>query len=214
MKIKSAEFIGAIGQIGQAQPDEARGLLQVAFAGRSNVGKSSLVNRLLGRTRSPVARVSQHPGKTQEINFYRVETTLGAFVLVDLPGYGYAKVPMALKERWQPLIRGYITNSRELAGIVQLIDIRHGPTNDDHGSIEFLASHALPALLILTKADKLNKTGRESATATIREQLAADPDQLIIFSAKTGEGREQLLEALGGLLDGHESRVASREDTV
>src|SRR5215216_5781575 len=113
MRIKSVEFAGAIGQIGQAQPASVSGLRQVAFSGRSNVGKSSLINRLLGRTRTAIARVSQAPGKTQEINFYRVRSDLGDFFLVDLPGYGYAKAPKELRDRWQPLIHGFLSASKD-----------------------------------------------------------------------------------------------------
>src|ERR671916_407361 len=101
MKIKSVEFAGAIGQVNQPPPESARGVPQVAFAGRSNVGKSSLINRLLGRTRTAIARVSAQPGKTQEINFYRVRSDAGDFALVDLPGYGYAKVPQAIRAKWR-----------------------------------------------------------------------------------------------------------------
>jgi GTP-binding protein len=200
MKIKSVEFAGAIGQLGQAAPEAARGMPQVAFSGRSNVGKSSLVNRLLGRTRTAIARVSAQPGKTQEVNFYRVRADLGDFFLVDLPGYGYAKVPRALREKWQPLIHGYLSGAEELRGVVQLVDIRTGPTPDDLRSIGYLAELGVPVLFALTKADKLAKMKREAALRKVVQELGADPDQVILFSALSGEGREDLLETLGALL--------------
>ena len=200
MRIKSVEFAGAIGQIGQAQPEPVSGLRQVAFSGRSNVGKSSLINRLLGRTRTAIARVSQEPGKTQEINFYHVRADPGDFCLVDLPGYGYAKVPKELSDRWQPLIHGYLSKSAELAGVVQLIDLRTGPTPEDLRSVDYLAELGVPVLFALTKADKLTKTERAKAFAKAVKKLEIDPDQAIPFSAPKGDGREELLETLGSLL--------------
>lgn len=202
MRVTSVEFAGAIGQIAQAQPETVRELEQVAFCGRSNVGKSSLINRLLGRTRSPIARVSQQPGKTQEINFYRVASDLGPFCLVDLPGYGYAKVPDFVRSRWQPLIRTYLSGSEQLRGVVQLIDMRHGPTKEDLNSVETLADLGLPVLFALTKSDKL-KSGekRDAAVREIVATLQVDPDQVIPCSAHNGAGIETLLDAVGGILE-------------
>ncbi|HEX5727434.1 MAG TPA: ribosome biogenesis GTP-binding protein YihA/YsxC [Longimicrobiaceae bacterium] len=200
MRIKSVEFAGAIGQVGQAQPAAAAGMPQVAFAGRSNVGKSSLINRLLGRTRTAIARVSAQPGKTQEINFYRVRADLGDFFLVDLPGYGYARVPGELRDRWRPLIQGFLSASRDLAGVVQLVDVRTGPTGDDLQSVDYLAELGVPVLFALTKSDKLAKTAREKAVAKAVRTLGIDAEQAIPFSALKGEGREELLEALAALL--------------
>lgn len=194
------EFAGAIGQVGQAQPQSANGVKQVAFSGRSNVGKSSLVNRLLGRTRTAIARVSAEPGKTQEINFYLVHADLGDFFLVDLPGYGFAKVPKALREKWRPLIHGFLSNSRELAGVVQLIDLRTGPSPDDLQSVEYLAELGVPVLFVFTKADKLSKTDREKAFARAVKKLGIDADQAIAFSSLKGTGRDELLETLSALL--------------
>lgn len=201
MNIHTVEFIGAIGQVGQAAPEASLGLPQVAFAGRSNVGKSTLINHLLGRTRSPIARVSQQPGKTQEINFYRVTADAGEFCLVDLPGYGYAKVPAELRDRWRPLIEGYMS-PRPMSGVVQLIDIRHGPTADDLRAIEYLAELEIPALFALTKADKLKPTRRRAAAGEILETLGVEPDQAIAVSALSGEGIEDLRDAVGALLFG------------
>ena len=200
MRIKSVDFAGAIGQIGQAPPETVKGMAQVAFSGRSNVGKSSLVNRLLGRTRTAIARVSQSPGKTQEINFYNVRADPADFVLVDLPGYGYAKVPAEIRKKWQPLIHSFLSASPDLRGVVQLIDLRTGPTEDDLRSVDYLAELGVPVLFALTKSDKLSRTEKDRAVAKSVKKLGIDPDQAITFSATKGEGREELLETLGTLL--------------
>jgi GTP-binding protein len=200
MRIKSVEFAGAIGQIGQAQPESARGMRQVAFSGRSNVGKSSLINRLLGRTRTAIARVSAQPGKTQEINFYHVRADPGDFYLVDLPGYGFARVPAELRNKWRPLIHGFLSKSQELVGVVQLIDLRTGPSPDDLQSVEYLAELGVPVLFAFTKSDKLTHTEREKAFAKAVKKLGIDPEQAIAFSSLKGTGREELLDTLGALL--------------
>lgn len=200
MKIKSVEFAGAIGQLRQAPPESVAGLPQVAFSGRSNVGKSSLINRLLGRTRTPIARVSGSPGKTQEINFYHVRSDRGDFCLVDLPGYGYAQVPQAIRAKWQPLIDSFLGGSESLEGVAQLIDMRHGPTQDDLGAIDYLADLGVPVLLVLTKSDKLTATQRQAALTKISGQLGADEEQVLQVSSHNGEGMEALLETLEALL--------------
>ncbi len=176
------------------------GALQVAFAGRSNVGKSSLINRLLGRTRTAIARVSAEPGKTQEINFYSVRSDLGDFFLVDLPGYGYAKVPQGLREKWRPLIHGYLSGNPDLRGVVQLVDVRNGPSEDDVRSVDYLAELEVPVLFVLTKVDKLNAREREKLIPKAIQTLGVDRDQVILFSSTKGTGRDELMEALGSLL--------------
>ena len=200
MRIKSVEFAGAIGQPGQAPPESARGMRQVAFSGRSNVGKSSLVNRLLGRTRTAIARVSAQPGKTQEINFYHVRADPGDFFLVDLPGYGYARAPAELRRKWEGVIHTFLSSSTDLAGVVQLIDLRTGPTPDDLRSVEYLAELGVPVLFVFTKADKLAAMKREQAVAAAVRTLGIDPEQAIAFSALKGLGRDELLETIGALL--------------
>jgi GTP-binding protein len=200
MHINSVEFAGAIGQIGQAAPASIAGLPQVAFSGRSNVGKSSLINRLLGRTRTPVARVSQHPGKTQEINFYRISTAGDEFCLGDLPGYGFAKAPKALRDRWRTLIGDFMTKSDELRGVVQLIDVRHGPTDDDIRAIGYLAELQIPLLFVLTKVDKLKPSQRSASIRGSLGGLGVGEEQTVAFSAITGEGRDDLLESVVALL--------------
>lgn len=205
MKIKRVEFAGAIGQVGQAPPGV---LPQIAFSGRSNVGKSSLINRLLGRTRTHVARVSARPGKTQEINFYDVTAGLDGeelrFYLVDLPGYGYARVSKEQRRRWKPLIERYLSNTKELLGVVQLVDARHGPNADDLQMIDFLAGTGLPSLFVLTKVDKLSRRDREIEIPRMIRKIGVDDDQVVLFSSKTGEGRDELLESIAGLLTARE----------
>jgi GTP-binding protein len=203
--IRSVEFAGALAKPGGSAPG---GLPEVAFSGRSNVGKSSLINRLLGRTRTPIARVSNTPGKTREINFFRVDA-IGLeddrtveFLLVDLPGYGYARVPAELREAWKPLIENYLRRSPALHGVVQLVDARHGPTRDDHQMLAFLAGLGTPALVVLTKVDKLKRSQRKEQFRSISEELGLDMEQIVPFSAVTGEGRTPLLRALEGLLEG------------
>jgi GTP-binding protein len=213
MRIKSVEFAGAIGQIGQAAPEAARGVIQVAFSGRSNVGKSSLINRLLGRTRTAIARVSAEPGKTQEINFYHVRSDLGDFFLVDLPGYGFAKAPKELRERWRPLIHTFLANNGDLRGVVQLVDIRTGPSGDDMKSVDYLAELGIPVLFALTKADKVGAMARQEAITKSVRKLGIDPDQAIAFSALKGDGRDELLETLGALLFPEAEPDGSADDT-
>ncbi len=200
MRILSVEFAGAIGQIGQAPPETAAGALQVAFAGRSNVGKSSLINRLLGRTRTAIARVSAEPGKTQEINFYDVRSDLGSFFLVDLPGYGYAKVPHGLRDKWRPLIHSFLSKNPDLRGVVQLVDVRNGPSDEDVRSVDYLAELGIPVLFVLTKVDKLNAREREKLIPKAIQTLGVDKDQVILFSSTKGTGRDELMEALASLL--------------
>lgn len=211
--IRDVEFVGAIGRPGQKAPDT---LPQIAFAGRSNVGKSSLVNRLLGRTRNRVARVSATPGKTQEINFYRVDALRGEnrpanFLLVDLPGYGYARVPLELRGRWKPLIEGYLRRNEHLLGVVQLIDARHGPSAEDLQMIDFLAEIGAPTLFVLTKIDKLGRQERKRTLPKVIGKLGVDEDQVIPFSSETGEGREDLLASLDALLG--EAETTAQEAT-
>jgi GTP-binding protein len=202
VRILDVEFAGAMGRAGDPPPAP---LPQVAFSGRSNVGKSSLINRLLGRHRRAIARVSAAPGKTQEINFYRVRAELSSgrvvsFFVVDLPGYGYARAPAAVRARWRPLIEGFLRGNERLLGVVQLVDLRREPTADDRQMLEFLASLGLPALLVLTKADKLRAMARARRGEELAAALQVEADQVIPFSAVTGEGRAALLDALDGLL--------------
>lgn len=201
MTFRSAEFSGAIGRPGQSAPGE---LPQVAICGRSNVGKSSLVNSLTRR--KSLARVSKRPGKTQEINFFEIE---GKFYLVDLPGYGFARAPETVRRTWGPLIESYLTENPHLLGVVQLIDARHGPSADDRQLLDFLASLAIPALFVLTKIDKLNRRERRDAIRDARSVLELPEDQLLATSARTGEGTDSLAESIRVLV--REARAVERD---
>jgi len=192
--IRSLEFIGPMATPTGWRPESK--WPEVAFAGRSNVGKSSLLNRLVRRKR--FARVSNTPGRTREVNFFLVN---GKFVLVDLPGYGYARISKERRAEWKPLIEGYLQSSKELRGIVQLLDVRHDPTGDDLQMLAFLASLGVPTLFALTKIDKLTASQRQSRIAALVDILETNEDQVIPFSAVTGEGRDELAEAVVALVD-------------
>jgi GTP-binding protein len=171
-------------------------LPEIAFAGRSNVGKSSLLNRLVRRR--AFARVSRTPGRTREINFFKVN---GQFILADLPGYGYARISKERKADWKPLIEGYLKQTPVLAGVVLLLDIRREPSEDDMAMLDFLAEAELPTIIALTKVDKLTRAAAVERVEAIRKSLGLEPDQTIPFSSSTGEGRDELAEAMVGLLD-------------
>lgn len=166
-------------------------LPEIAFSGHSNVGKSSLINCLLGR--KALARTSATPGKTATINFYRVDD----YRFVDLPGYGYAKVSNAEKKRWASLISGYFADDRDLRLVVQLIDSRHAMTKDDRQMIDFLVESGFPFVVVLTKIDKLNKSERAKQLASFAEEFA-DLEGLTVlpFSSEKGEGKPELIAIL------------------
>src|SRR2546423_11856565 len=192
--IRQLEFIGPMASPDGWRPEPR--WPEVAFAGRSNVGKSSLLNQLVRRKR--FARVSNTPGRTREVNFFLVNAQ---FVLVDLPGYGYARISKERRAEWKPLIEGYLRTSTELRGIVQLLDVRHDPTGDDRQMLSFLASVGVPTLFALTKIDKLTVSQRRSRIAALIDELETSEDQVIPFSAVTGEGRDELAEAVVALVD-------------
>jgi GTP-binding protein len=190
--IRSLEFIGGMASAGGWRPEPS--LPEVAFAGRSNVGKSSLLYRLIHRKK--FARVSNTPGRTREINFFKVN---GTFVFVDLPGYGYARISKEKRAEWRPLIEMYLRNSPTLRGIVQLLDIRHDPTNDDQQMLEFLGELGVPTVVVLTKIDKLSSPERKKRIIAISAQVGLDEEQIVPFSAVTGHGRNELAEAIESL---------------
>ena len=168
------------------------GLPQFAFAGRSNVGKSSVINRLLNRKN--FARVGAAPGKTTHINYFNNDR---AFYLVDLPGYGYAKVSREEKRRWGSLIEGYLQADRDLRLVLQSIDMRHPPTADDRLMIDFLTEAEIPFVLVLTKSDKLNQSQRRERLAALEEELADYTGLTMVpFSAEKGENADELREIL------------------
>ena len=185
MKPESAVFETSVGLKSQLPKDT---LPEIVFSGRSNVGKSTLINTLLRRKN--LARTSATPGKTATINFYKLDTMR----FVDLPGYGYAKVAKDEKRKWGELIEGYFAEERDLRLVIQLCDMRHDPTADDRQMIEFMAENGLPFLVVLTKADKLNKTER-AARLSAYEAIFAEFEGLTVipYSSVTGEGREDLL---------------------
>lgn len=185
MNFQKAEFVASYGTFEQIPPSKK---LEIAFAGRSNVGKSSLINKIFGR--KSLARVSSVPGKTATINFYGLENVH----FVDLPGYGYAKVGRSEKERWSGLIGGYLGDpDRDLVLILSLIDMRHSPTKDDLQMVDFLIESELPFVVVLTKSDKLNKTERTKRLEALKTELPYYDDLTIIpFSSITGEGVEEI----------------------
>lgn len=197
MVIRSVEFVGSVASVDQPPPSR---LPQVAFAGRSNVGKSSLINRLLGRPRRKIARVSSSPGKTQTLNFYEVN---GSFLLVDLPGSGYARAPAAVRDSWQQLVRGYLAGSEQLRGVVYLVDSRHPPTAGDREFVEYLAGTGAPTLIALTKVDKLKAGARRRGlpAPAVLDDLGVSEEQVVASSARTGEGAQELLGAIAALLE-------------
>ena len=184
MIIKSVNLETVCGVTSRLPENE---LPEFAFAGKSNVGKSSLINRLLNR--KALARTSATPGKTATINFYRLDTLR----LVDLPGYGYAKVSDAEKRRWKGLIEGYLEADRELCLVVQLLDARHAPSADDVQMMEYLQYHGIPFLAALTKADKLKATQKQQAVQHFQTLcLPYGARDVVLTSAQDGFGMDAL----------------------
>ncbi len=188
MKIETAVFELSAGLSSQL-PEST--LPEIAFSGRSNVGKSSLINRLLNR--KTLARTSATPGKTATVNFYKLNTLR----LVDLPGYGYAKVSDAEKKRWRDLIGGYLNDDRDLRLVMQLLDILHQPSVDDVQMIDFLIETETPFMVVLTKADKLGKKALKERLQAF-EEFFADYEGIFYlpFSALSGEGTDRLREII------------------
>jgi GTP-binding protein len=191
--IRRIEYLGPMAAAGGWRP--APSFPEVAFSGRSNVGKSSLINRVTRR--KALARVSNTPGRTREIHFFEINAQ---FVLVDLPGYGYARISKARQSEWRPLIEGYLRTSDRLRGVVQLLDVRHDPTDDDYQMLDFLGELGVPTVFAATKVDKLARGELERRLRALAEQTGADPEQLIPFSARTGEGRDELAGAIVDLV--------------
>jgi GTP-binding protein len=192
--IRSLTFAGPMATIHGWRPQPQ--LPEIAFAGRSNVGKSSLLNALVRR--KAFARVSRTPGRTREINFFRVNDQ---FMLVDLPGYGYAKISKERKSAWRPLMEGYMRGSPYLRGVVQLLDVRHDPTDDDQQMLDFLAELGVPSMIALTKVDKLGPVARAKRITELCGVMGVDEDQVVPFSAHANIGRDDLASALVSLLE-------------
>jgi len=204
--IRHIEYLGPMESASAWRPEAS--LPEIAFAGRSNVGKSSLINRLVRR--KALARVSSTPGRTRAVHFFRVNDD---FVLVDLPGYGYAKISKERKAAWLPLIEGYLRTSRELRGIVQLLDVRHPPTEDDLRMLDFLAELGAPTVIAATKIDKLQRSARQARLEALATETGMDVEQIIPFSAVTGEGRDELAAAIMQVVQGPSWRGSEEAGT-
>lgn len=188
MNFNKADFFTSYGKFSQI-PQSSK--IEIAFSGRSNVGKSSLINKILNR--KSLAKVSSMPGKTVTINFFTVDKIF----IVDLPGYGYAKVSKKEKERWAELIEGYLNDDRNLQLVFQLIDMRHPPTKDDLMMIDFLIENEIPFVIVLTKADKLTNNQRKQRLEAFKTEIPYFDDITVIeFSSQTGEGVEQIRQII------------------
>ncbi|MHB1419561.1 MAG: ribosome biogenesis GTP-binding protein YihA/YsxC [Bacillota bacterium] len=193
MKIKTAEYV--ISAVGPAQfPVE--GLPEITVVGRSNVGKSSLINKLTNRR--GLARTSSDPGKTRKINFYLINAN---FYLADLPGYGFARVSQTMKREWSLLIEGYLRQRETLRGVIQIVDIRHPPSKDDLAMFQWLCLNGSSVTVIATKADKISKAQQRRNLSVIKVNLGLKNDP-ILFSTQTGQGVPEVLDVIESLLPG------------
>ena len=190
--IKNVEFIKSAVQPAHYPEYD---LPEIAFAGRSNVGKSSLINTLIQR--KDMVKTSSKPGCTQLINFFLINDAVS---FVDLPGYGYAKVSKKIRAQWQPMIEKYLSFRKNLYGLILLIDIRRDPKKEEFDLIQWLESHEMPYLIILTKADKLSKTKQNKRFSSICNKLQIEENQIILFSTKTKKGRNTILNEIDNLL--------------
>ena len=184
MKIISAEFIKSATKPSEYPPGN---FPEVAIAGKSNVGKSSLINALVNRKN--LAKTSSSPGRTQLINFFRVNEALS---LVDLPGYGYAKVSLEVRKTWKPMVESYLQTRQEIRLVILIMDARRGPSPDDLALLDWLNYHNIPSLIVLTKADKLSQIERARQKKALAELPLFSGGNLLFFSAVTGEGKEEL----------------------
>ncbi len=199
MKIKTSELSGVFGPTSKL-PEET--MPELAFAGRSNVGKSSLINSLLNRKN--LARTSSSPGKTVTINFYNVNEE---FFLVDLPGYGYAKASLAERAKWGKMIEKYLSTREVLRAVVLLVDIRHAPTKDDVMMYHWILENGLTPIVVATKLDKIKRSQKDKQLKQVRETLNADVDKevakaikIVPYSSETKQGRDELLHILAELI--------------
>jgi GTP-binding protein len=184
MKVNSAEIV--ISAVRPAQYPEGD-LPEFALAGRSNVGKSSFINKMLNRR--ALARTSSKPGKTQTLNFFLINEIL---YFVDVPGYGYAKVSKKEREAWGKMIETYITSREQLKAVILLVDLRHPPSVDDRTMYDFLKYYEIPVIVVATKADKIPKSKWQKHIKIAKETLEFDPeDTMILFSSETGEGKDK-----------------------
>lgn len=189
MKVHNVEMI-----MSAVRPEQypTEGYPEFALAGRSNVGKSSFINKMISR--KGLARTSSKPGKTQTLNFYKIEEKL---FFVDVPGYGYAKVSKSSREAWGKMIEEYLTSRELLKAVVLIVDLRHEPTDDDCVMYDFLVHYEIPAIVIATKADKLKRGQLNPHKKRVRDVLDMRPeDELILFSSETGQGYEEAWRAI------------------
>lgn len=192
MKILSAEFVTSAVKVDQYP--ELR-LPEIAFAGRSNVGKSSLINVLVNRKR--LVKTSSTPGRTQLVNFFDINDEI---TFVDLPGYGYAKAPKRVVREWGPMVERYLAERRSLKGALLLIDIRRSPREDEFNLIEWFRAHGIPFRVVLTKADKFSNNKRQSNVSRIAKELGLKSSEMIVFSALSRSGREEVWQAITELI--------------
>ncbi len=192
MIVKSTEFIKSATKPSHYPESD---LPEIAFAGRSNVGKSSLINVLVNRKN--LVRTSSTPGRTQLINFFNVNNR---FTLVDLPGYGFAKVPLAVKKEWGPMMEAYFATRENLKGVVLILDIRRTPTPDDRQMLQWLRAYGIHAVLVVTKCDKVTRNERARQAGVIARALDVTKDDLCFFSALSRDGKDEVWERIERLL--------------
>ncbi len=202
MIIKQTEFVKSAVKPSQYPEDN---FPEIAFAGRSNVGKSSLINALINRKN--LVKTSSKPGCTQLINFFKINNKLS---FVDLPGYGYAKVSKKIRAKWSPMMKTYLSNRQSLAGVVLLIDIRRQPGKEELGLIQWLEKFHLPCLAVLTKADKFSKQKRHKRLKLIADDLGVQKETIILFSAKSKLGRDVIWNEIDHLV-GEENNDCRQE---
>ena len=194
MTIKKSKFVQSLSAF---KSFPGQGLPEIAMVGKSNVGKSSLINSMTNN--SKLARTSAEPGKTRLVNLYLINE---AFFLVDLPGYGFARAPKQEKDKWAAMIEGYLQGSEHLKRVFQLVDIRHEPTEDDQLMVEYLRHYDLPFTVVATKADKLSKAQRGKSIPAICRKLAVQPWEVMVYSSRDGTGKDKLLELIEAEVSG------------
>lgn len=191
MNFNNVKFEASFGTLNQLKPSD---LPEIVFSGRSNVGKSSLINKIVNRKN--LARTSSKPGKTGTINFYKLDNVR----FVDLPGYGYAKVSDNEKKRWANLMEGYFNSNRDIKLVLQIIDMRHAPTKNDLEMLEFLNYNGFNFVVVLTKSDKLNKTQLSLQVSLFDEIFKQQKISYIVFSAVSGMGNDEIKKLIDGLV--------------
>ncbi len=199
MLIKSAEFVTSATKPSEYPPAQ---LPEIAFAGRSNVGKSSLINTLVNRKR--LVKTSSTPGRTQLINFFDINRQMG---FVDLPGYGYAKVPLPVRKKWGPMIETYLSGRETLRGVVVIMDIRRTPRQEELNLLGWLGHYSINGMVVLTKTDKLSKNRVSQQHSHIARALEMDKKDLILFSAKSRRGRDALWQTILALIENEENNA-------